>query len=316
MNLPCKIDFVGTPPLKCQGIKTKLVKFILGHVEWSQQEGGRWIEPFVGSGVVALNLAPQRAVLSDANPHLVALYRAIQKGEINADTVREFLEREGKKLSLLGADHYYEVRTRFNTSGSPFDFLFLNRSCFNGVMRFNKRGEFNVPFGHKPQRFSKAYITKIVNQVNWAAKQMAGKDIEWRVADWREVIIEARPGDFVYMDPPYVGRHADYYNAWGEEEAVSLALAAKELTCGFAASMWLQNAHRKNLHVEQCWSGMDVVKFDHFYHVGARESLRNAMTEALIVKPGFAVSNYTETGPRTEAIVQDSLFEPTANNYL
>lgn len=182
-KLPRRVDHVGTPPLKCQGIKTKLVPFIFQHIKWSNENDGRWIEPFIGSGVVALNLAPQRAVLADSNPHVINLYRAIQRGEINSDVVREFLGEEGRKLSLRGADYYYAVRARFNISGSPFDFLFLNRSCFNGVLRFNKSGKFNVPFGHKPQRFSKAYITKIANQVNWTAKQMAGKEIDWRVAD-------------------------------------------------------------------------------------------------------------------------------------
>lgn len=309
-NLPRRVSHVGTPPLKCQGIKTKLVAFIFRHIEWSQENDGRWIEPFVGSGVVALNLAPQRAVLADSNPHVINLYRAIQRGAINPDAVREFLGEEGEKLSSRGADYYYEVRARFNNSGSPFDFLFLNRSCFNGVMRFNKRGKFNVPFGHKPQRFSKAYITKIANQVNWTAKQMAGKEIDWRVADWKNTLAEARPNDFVYLDPPYVGRHADYYNSWDEEAASRLASAARSLPCGFAVSMWLQNAYRRNPHVERCWSGMDLAEFAHFYHVGSRESLRNRMTEALIVKPGFAAFDCTEVGSNNGKVVQESLFEP------
>lgn len=278
-NLPCQVNHVGTPPLKCQGIKTKLVAFIFRQIKWSEENGGRWIEPFVGSGVVALNLAPQRALLTDSNPHVINLYRAIQQGDVNADAVREFLGKEGKILSSKGADYCYEVRTRFSDSGSPFDFLFLKRSCFNGVMRFNKRGKFNVPFGHKPQRFSKAYITKIANQVNCTAKQMVDKEIHWRVADWKDTLAETRSNDFVYMDPPYVGRHADYYNSWNEEAASLLASAAKQIPCGFAVSMWLQNAYRRNAHIEHCWSDMDIVQFAHFYHVGSRESLRNKMTE-------------------------------------
>ncbi len=314
-DLPRQTNHVGTPPLKCQGIKTKLVAFIFRHIEWSHTGEGQWIEPFVGSGVVGLNLAPQRAILADANPHVINFYRAIQRSEINADAVRQFLAAEGKKLSSRGADYYYEVRARFNDSGSPLDFLFLNRSCFNGVMRFNKRGEFNVPFGHKPQRFSKAYITKIANQVNWAAKQMSGRDIEWRVADWRETLGETQSSDFVYMDPPYIGRHADYYNSWDEREASSLALAARNLECGFAVSMWLQNAYRKNSHVARWWPGMDVAEVNHFYHVGSRENLRNEMTEALIIKPGFSVPASPGTGDTNGKIDQESLFEPSAQYY-
>lgn len=287
-KLPFRTGHVGVPPIKCQGIKTKLVPFIFENIKWVGKGDARWIEPFLGSGVVALNLAPQRAILSDTNRHIIRLYEGIQRGEINRDTVRTFLFQEGKRLAAGGADYYYEVRARFNDKNSPFDFLFLNRSCFNGVMRFNSRGKFNVPYGHKPQRFSQSYITKIVNQVDWAAKQMQGKDLEFRIATWDETLSDARPDDFVYLDPPYIGRHADYYNSWDQSEAARLAQVANGLPCGFALSMWLQNRHRRNAHVAECWPGMAIRSYNHFYYVGSSERFRNEMEEALIIRPGFA----------------------------
>jgi DNA adenine methylase len=290
-SLPFQIDQVKVPPIKCQGIKTKLVPFIFNNIQWTTGNGARWIEPFLGSGVVALNLNPERALLADTNKHIINFYKAIQSGEINQSSVRDFLFCEGEKLSRIGADYYYEVRTRFNQEGSPFDFLFLNRACFNGVMRFNHRGQFNVPFGHKPQRFAQAYITKIVNQVGWAARQMKDKDWEFRVAKWSDVLAEAEAQDFVYMDPPYIGRHTDYYNSWDEIEASALATSAKVLPCGFAVSMWLENKHRKNSHIVECWSDLEMRVCSHFYHVGSHESLRNEMDEALIIKPNFAMGD-------------------------
>lgn len=286
--LPFDIDRVGVPPIKCQGIKTRLVPFIFRSIKWSAGSGGRWIEPFVGSGVVALNLAPPRALLADTNQHIIGFYRAIQSGEMNGAAAREYLVREGTKLAAADGDYYYRVRDRFNQYGSPFDFLFLNRACFNGLMRFNQRGEFNTPYGHKPKRFSKAYVTKIVNQIVWAAQQMEGKDWEFRVASWDETLREAQPDDFVYMDPPYIGRHADYYNSWDSAEAERLAVAARSLPSGFALSMWLQNRHRRNQHIADCWSGLEIRVCGHFYHVGSTEELRGAMDEALIIKPGYA----------------------------
>jgi DNA adenine methylase len=246
-------------------------------------------------------LAPQHALLSDTNQHIIAFYKAIQSGELTRESVREFLISEGNKLSEYGADYYYEVRERFNNHGSSFDFLFLNRSCFNGVMRFNSQGKFNVPFGHKPQRFTQTYITKIVNQVYWTAKQMRGKDWEFRVAKWDEVLPEAQPDDFVYLDPPYIGRHTDYYNSWNENEAARLAIAAKNLPCGFALSMWLENRYRKNAHIEECWSGLELRICTHFYHVGSTESLRNEMDEALVIKPGFATLDLGKQKTKKEA---------------
>jgi DNA adenine methylase len=295
-SLPFPIGHVKVPPIKCQGIKTKLVPFIFSSVKWAVRDGGRWIEPFLGSGVVVLNLKPERALLADTNIHIINFYRAIQSGDVNQSNVRDFLFCEGEKLSRIGDDYYYEVRKRFNNEGSPFDFLFLNRSCFNGVMRFNRQGKFNVPFGHKPQRFAQAYITKIVNQVGWAAKQMKDKEWEFRVAKWNDVLVEAEAEDFVYMDPPYIGRHTDYYNSWDESEAGNLSSLAKTLPCGFAVSMWLENKHRKNSHIIECWSHLELRVCSHFYHVGSSENLRNEMDEALIIKPDFAMA---DTGKQT-----------------
>jgi len=301
-RLPLKIKYAKAPPIKCQGIKTKLVPFIFGQIEWTPTNEARWIEPFLGSGVVALNLAPQYALLSDTNQHIIAFYKAIQSGELTGRSVREFLVSEGKKLARYGASYYYEVRERFNTHGSSYDFLFLNRSCFNGVMRFNNQGKFNVPFGHKPQRFTQRYITKIVSQIDWTAKQMRNKQWQFRVAKWDETLPKVRPDDFVYLDPPYIGRHTDYYNSWSETEAAKLAAEARRLPCGFALSMWLENRYRRNTHIEQCWSGLELRICSHFYHVGSSETLRNEMDEALIIKPGFATPDSGKQKTRKEAI--------------
>ena len=277
---------IGVPPIKCQGIKTKLVPFILSHITWQETPNATWIEPFLGSGVVAFNRLPDRAVLADTNPHIIGFYRAIQQGKIDRVSVQNFLAEEGEILQQHGAEYYYTVRDRFNRDHSPLDFLFLNRACFNGLMRFNSKGQFNVPFCRKPQRFSQSYITKISNQVSWVAQCMTGKDWKFCVADWTETLQETQPNDFVYLDPPYIGRHADYHNQWNLEDAEKLAAIAQQLPCDFAVSMWLENRHRKNDHIQQCWSNLDVRTHQHFYHVGSHESLRSAMTEALIIKPG------------------------------
>ncbi len=281
---------VKVPPIKCQGIKTKLVPFILSQIQWVEAAQSKWVEPFLGSGVVAFNLAPKRALLTDTNQHLIAFYQGIQTDNINRKIVAEFLQDQGDQLLTMGADYYYEVRDRFNRSAFSLDFLFLNRSCFNGVMRFNSKGGFNVPFCRKPQRFSQSYITKIANQVDWVAKQMVGKDWEFRVADWQETLAAAEPNDFVYLDPPYIGRHTDYYNAWKQAEAEKLAVVTKQLPCGFALSMWLENQYRQNSHIQECWSDLEMRICQHFYHVGSKENLRGAIAEALLIKPGFSAS--------------------------
>ena len=72
-----------------------------------------WYEPFMGSGVVGLNLAPKHAVFADTNPYVIALYNQIKIGHINSYRVREYLEKEGRRLAEKGEEHYYYIRDRF-----------------------------------------------------------------------------------------------------------------------------------------------------------------------------------------------------------
>ena len=130
------------PPIKCQGIKTKLVNWIVQYVEFD--DSGRWIEPFTGSGVVGFNVRPKRALFSDINPHIINFYNAIKSGQITATQAKSFLEREGGLLSRRGEDHFYHIRQRFNKQGDPLDFLFLSRASFNGVVRFNKKSPYQA----------------------------------------------------------------------------------------------------------------------------------------------------------------------------
>ena len=203
--------------------------------------------------------------------------------------MREALEDMGNKLSKMGADFYYATRDRFNNKEDSMLFLFLNRACFNGIMRFNSKGGYNVPFGKKPNRFSKAYVTKIVNQVKHVSDVMKDKDWQFIVSDWRGTLSQAASEDFVYMDPPYIGRNADYFNTWSLQDAIELAKTAQQLECPYALSMWLENKYRRNDHIAAHWTQTEIRTFNHFYHVGSTESLRNEITEAL------AISRITKT---------------------
>ncbi|MDR6420252.1 DNA adenine methylase [Paraburkholderia phenoliruptrix] len=283
------------PPIKIQGIKTKLVPWIADAISWSGH--GRWVEPFLGSGAVALNVAAPRALLCDTNEHIIRFYSAIQSGSLTPECARQYLEEEGERLSAVGEDHFYAIRERFNASKEPLDLLFLNRSCFNGIMRFNKKGAFNVPFCRKPERFRQALVTKICNQIAWARKSMHGKDWEFKCQPWRETLKEARPDDFVYLDPPYFGRHTDYYNQWTESEADELSHAIKALPSGFAYSMWKENKYRENSHLLEHFSDYAMETFSHFYHVGSSESLRGEMEEALIISPQNLVDESARLSP-------------------
>jgi DNA adenine methylase len=270
------------PPLKCQGIKTKLVpeiKDLLATVEFD-----RWIEPFCGSCVVALNIQPKKALLADTNIHIIQFYKDIQNRVVTPGGMKAFLTEQGEKLRTKGEYYYYEVRERFNDAPNSYDFLFLNRACFNGVMRFNRRGYFNVPFCRKPDRFSPAYITKIVNQVKAIATVIHSSDWVFEATDFRKVLRQAKSDDVIYADPPYMGRHVDYFNNWSEIDEDNLVDSLQNLHCKFILSTWHSNKFRRNPLIDKNWNsnGFHLFTKEHYYHVGSTEDLRHAMLEALI----------------------------------
>lgn len=299
------------PPIKCQGIKTKLVGEIANLA--GEIPTGKWIEPFCGSCVVALNLQPKRALLCDSNIHIIQFYKDIQSGSITHLDVREYLRDQGEKLRTIGEAYFYEVRERFNQSPCSLDFLFLNRSCFNGVMRFNRSGKFNVPFCRKPERFAQSYITKIANQVQTISKVVAASDWEFKVACFRESIAIAESDDVVYADPPYAGRHTDYFNTWSDQDEADLADMLANLSGKFILSTWHSNEFRTNLQVEKNWGSDQFHIFTkaHYYHVGAAEELRHPMLEALITNFG-----YSQTLGRHEARQQSLFVEQHRAHYV
>lgn len=236
----------------------------------------------MGSGVVGFNIAPRTATFADSNPHLINFYAAIASGRIDAVQVRAFLEHHGEILARLGVDYYYEVRARFNETQDPLDFLFLNRCCFNGMIRFNRKGDFNVPFGHKPQRFSKAYITKIVNQVDYVSALATRSNWSFICQDFRETLKDVAEADFIYADPPYLGRHVDYFQSWDESAERALFNILSQVPCRFMLSTWHSNQYRENVSLQRLWSEFHVLTRPHFYHVGAKEANRKPMLEALV----------------------------------
>jgi len=290
---------IFVPPIKSQGIKTKLVPWIKDVVP-SKIEG-TWIEPFMGTGVVAFNIRPDKAILADSNPHLINFYNAIKEDKINPYIVRAFLEEEGEKLLAI-ENYYYEVRKRFNKHHNPLDFLFINRAGFNGMIRFNKKGGHNVPFCKKPNRFAKSYVTKIVNQVNNIHNIIKNADYTFINQGFQKTITMANKEDILYCDPPYIDRYVDYYNGWNEEDEHSLNSLLDDFTGKFILSTWHSNKYRENAYLKTIWKNFEIVTKEHFYHLGGSEGNRNAMLEALIL-------NYTPSTVKVKkGKIQLSLF--------
>lgn len=276
------------PPIKSQGIKTKLVPWINNVVERSglDLKNTRWIEPFFGTGVVGLN-APVcgQHIVGDTNPHIINFYNGIKHGDITASNMRTYLEYENKLLSSSdenGYVHFREVRDRFNAEHSSFDFIFLSRAGFNGMMRFNRQGDWNIPFCKKPNRFAPAYVTKICNQIAAASRVINRGEWEFYNRDFIDTIREAQKGDIIYCDPPYFGRYVDFYNGWTEDDEERLFNALYETPAHFILSTWHHNEFRENEMMQRFWNQFNVQTQEHFYHGGGRIENRHAMIEALV----------------------------------
>ena len=274
---------VIVPPIKSQGIKTKLVPWIKEIIPVSS---GIWIEPFLGTGVVAFNSGFKRAILNDTNPHLIKFYRGVQNKTITPSIVRQYLEHEGKILREAdenGYSHFRLVRDRFNKNFASLDFLFLSRAGFNGMMRFGGKGNWNIPFCKKPNRFSQSYITKIVNQVELVSK-IIQPEPSWLFVNksFTEVIPLANADDIIYCDPPYFGRYVDYYNGWSEKDEERLFELLNETKAKFILSTWHHNDFRENEMVKKYWDKFYIVTQDHFYHSGGKIENRRTVVEALV----------------------------------
>lgn len=161
-------------------------------------QGKRLVEPFAGSGAVFLNAAYPAALVCDVNPDPILLFCLLRdKGESFIERCRELFVPENNN-----AERYYALREQFNGACPREEraalFLYLNRHGYNGLVRYNAKGRYNVPFGkHKkpyfPLREMRAFSCK---------SQDCGA--EFRVADFRAVFAQLEPGDVVYCDPPYL----------------------------------------------------------------------------------------------------------------
>lgn len=283
---------IYVPPIKIQGKKTKLLPFILGAIPNLCDK--TWIEPFMGSGVVGFNAKPVKAIFSDSNPHIINFYNELKVGKYNHISIKQFLQKEGRELSKYGEKHYLAVRERFNEEHNPLDFLFLNRSCFNGMIRFNKKMGFNVPYGHKPERFSQAYVTKITNQVKQVEYFIQNFDWNFVCQDFRDTLNNVSYDNFIYCDPPYIGRHVDYFDSWDETDEMDLFNILNSNEADFLLSTWHSNKYRSNTYIDILWSKFNIITTEHFYHLGAKEENRNSILEALIYNYTIENKNLSE----------------------
>lgn len=207
------------PFLKWAGGKRWLIQ---QYADFLPNRFNRYIEPFLGSGAVFFYLLPNRAMLSDSNADLIETYLAL----------KEAPQRIYDRLKIFQALHcpaFYRMMRTSKPKGTvkrAARFIYLNRTCFNGLYRVNRLGQFNVPMGSKTTiEFPKGYLDSISAALRHAIL---------RVSDFEAIIDEAEAGDFLYIDPPYSVAHNNNnfikYNAnlFSWDDQIRLALAVRK----------------------------------------------------------------------------------------
>ena len=204
------------PILKWAGGKTQMLNDLLPKVPSSY---GRYIEPFFGGGAMFFALQPENAIIADSNPELINMYRQVAA---NVDEVIQYLKKYENTSEM-----FYTVReqewTQLPKAEAAARTIFLNRTCFNGLYRVNKQGKFNVPYG-------KYANPKICDEDGLKAASEALKKAEILCGDYLLVLDHyAQPGDFVFLDPPYlpISEYADFKRytkeQFYEEDHIELA---------------------------------------------------------------------------------------------
>lgn len=210
------------PILKWAGGKTQMLGDLLPKVPSSY---GRYIEPFLGGGAMFFALQPEQAVIADSNPELINLYRQVAN---HVDDVICQLKKYENTQEM-----FYAVRgqdwTMLPEAEAAARTIFLNKTCFNGLYRVNKKGQFNVPFGRYKN-------PKICDEEGLKAASAALKKAKIVCGDYLLVLEHyAQPGDFVFLDPPYlpISEYSDFKRytkeQFYEEDHVELAKMVKTL---------------------------------------------------------------------------------------
>jgi DNA adenine methylase len=214
---------------------------------------GNYIEPFLGGGAVFFHLGPSRALLSDANSRLIETYEAIRSdwsGVVEELTIHQ---------KNHAASYYYEERSRNYSEPvrRAAQFIYLNRTCWNGLYRENLKGEFNVPIGTK---------TNIISDDDDFAEVARRLDcVDLRCCDFEETISRADDGDFIFVDPPYTTAHnfngfVKYnQNIFSWEDQVRLSRSVREAAERGCRILLTNAAHESVRELYDGWADVGEV---------------------------------------------------------
>ncbi len=260
------------PFVKWAGGKGQIVEQLAAHMP---EKYSAYHEPFVGGGALFFHLCPKKAYLSDLNEELVNAFLVVKS---DCEKLLESLKKHENT-----AEYYYRIRALDPGSLDPLErasrFIYLNKTCYNGLYRVNRRGRFNVPFGRYR---SPAYADE--NQLRLASRALQNADV--KVADFEIVLDQAKPGDFVYFDPPYqpISETANFTNytadAFDEDQQRRLAAAFRELD---KRGCWVMLSNSDSPLIRGLYGGFRVETVMAKRYINCKGDRRGAVPETLVL---------------------------------
>ncbi|MDR6561478.1 DNA adenine methylase [Arcicella sp. BE140] len=262
---------------------------------------GRYIEPFFGGGALFFYLEPKQAIINDINSKLMSFYKGVKldfsslQKELSKieKTYRvnriKFEELKGKTPNLRVDDNnetlYYQIRDMFNDLATKkysdaLLYFFINKTSYSGMIRYNSKGEFNVPYG-RYANFNTSLVTIAHSQL------LANTEIY--NLDYKDIFKMAKEDDFMFLDPPYDCIFSDYGNAeykdgFNETNHIALAKAYKQLKCKA-----LMVIGRTPL-TEQLYGDMIVDEYGKSYAVNIRNRFKASASHILISNYGNVIN--------------------------
>jgi DNA adenine methylase len=263
------------PVLKWAGGKRQLIAEITKEMP---RKFGRYIEPFFGGGALFFDVEPKSAIIADANPELINLYRNVRD---DYAAVLEIVDgwEVAKECFLRVRSLKFEGLVPAIAAART---LYLNKTCFNGLYRVNRKGEFNSPFGNN--KGQSIYVRENIRAVSRCLQY-----VDIRCGDYRSALKAAKPGDFVFIDPPYlpVSQTADFnrytkdqFSLKDQIDVVAEVDRLVELGCFVIAT----NSNHPT--ITDLYSKYDCRIVETCRHVSAKTSTRRGQ-DLLIVANGF-----------------------------
>ena len=248
-------------PMNYMGGKKKLLPFLL---EKFPENVNKFVDLFCGGATVGVNAVCKSVILNDNLPYLTNMYRYFS--ENSAEDIINYIETtiKERKLDTENVDAYTELKKDYNAQlfKNPLDLFLLIAFGFNNQVRFNSRGEFNIPFGKNRSGWNPRMKKNLINFVN----ALHNKDVTFLEEDFADFDYSAlTANDFVYVDPPYLASFATYNADWNETAEKRLLNILSELNSRgirFALSNVLENNGKSNVILKK-WVGQNDFTVTH-----------------------------------------------------